>query len=207
MSEYGSDNPQPLNYANPRNRPAKPVNWILWIVLIPAVLLILWLLLIPSSRVPRDLARRVQSASNLRQIGQAILLYTGDHKGDYPDSFATILLDEDVTSPVFVSPRRSETPAAGPTTQAIAVQLIPGPHLSYVYLGRGLSANTATPDTIVAYELVGPRRDKRAVWRWTRGIFRCRGDGQDHGQGFGWEISGDYAVTLIAWIGQKPPRN
>jgi prepilin-type processing-associated H-X9-DG protein len=94
------------------------------------------------------------SASNLRCIGQAILLYTNDHRGEYPDSFQTILLNEDVTSAVFVSPARSETPAKGPTTQAIANQMAAGGHLSYIYLGRGLSGNTVKPNTIVAYEMI-----------------------------------------------------
>jgi len=97
---------------------------------------------------------RVKSASNLRQIGQAILLYGNDHQGKYPDSFQTILLNEDITSEVFVSPSRSETPASGATQQQAADQLTEGGHVSYVYLGRGLSANTVTPDTIVAYEMI-----------------------------------------------------
>jgi prepilin-type processing-associated H-X9-DG protein len=156
MSELGREDPQPLDYANPRNRPASKYGWILLFILLPAVLLLVASLLLPSLNSPHPTSPRVMSASNLRQIGQGILLYTLDHNGDYPDSFGTILLNEDVTSSVFVSPRRSETPANGPTTQAIAVQLIAGPHLSYVYLGRGLSTKTVTPNTIVAYELVGP---------------------------------------------------
>jgi prepilin-type processing-associated H-X9-DG protein len=92
------------------------------------------------------------SASNLRQIGQAILLYCNDHGGVYPDSFQTILLNEDMTGDEFVSPLTSDTPAQGATAQAAADQLAVGGHLSYVYLGRGLNAKTVTPDTIVAYE-------------------------------------------------------
>ena len=91
-----------------------------------------------------------ESASNFRQIGQAILLYTNDHHGEYPDTFQTFLLNEDVTSPVFVSPSRSETPATGPTWQAAASQMVTPGHVSYIYLGRGLSVNTVTPNTIVA---------------------------------------------------------
>jgi len=113
--------------------------------------------MLPSINSPRDSPPRVKSASNLRQIGQAILLYTNDNNGEYPDSFGTILLNEDVTSAVFVSPSRSETAANGATTRAAASQLNPGGgHVSYVYLGRGLSANMVTPDTIVAYELIAP---------------------------------------------------
>jgi prepilin-type processing-associated H-X9-DG protein len=45
------------------------------------------------------------------------------------------------------------SPATGPTTQAVADQLVAGNHLSYVYLGRGLSLTSVTPTTIVAYEI------------------------------------------------------
>jgi prepilin-type processing-associated H-X9-DG protein len=62
------------------------------------------------------------------------------------------LLNEDITSSVFVSPLTSDTPAQGATPQAIADQLVAGGHLSYVYLGRGLNAKTVTPEMIVAYE-------------------------------------------------------
>jgi prepilin-type processing-associated H-X9-DG protein len=156
MSGPDSEEPRPLDYANPRNHAGRRHYWLFLFVLIPCILLCLALFLVPAIPRSHAVSSRVRSQSNLRQIGQAILLYTDDHRGDYPDSFATILLNEDVTSAMFVSSSRSESPAAGPTTQAIAVQLVPGPHLSYVYLGRGLSANTVTPDTIVAYELIGP---------------------------------------------------
>jgi prepilin-type processing-associated H-X9-DG protein len=158
MSDADAEEPQPLDYANSRTHPARKNDWILFLILCPAALLLLAAIILPRFRpVSRAMSSpRLFSQSNLRQIGQGILLYSADHNGDYPDSFATILMNEDVTSGIFVSPRRSETPAAGPTTQAIAVQLVPGPHLSYVYLGRGLSSNTVTPDTIVAYELPGP---------------------------------------------------
>ncbi len=111
------------------------------------------LFLLPSQNKEPNTSPRVKSMSNLRQIGQAILLYTQDFNGQYPDSFGTILLNEDITSPVFVSPSRSETPASGPTTQAAADQLADSAHVSYVYLGRGFTTMTVRPDDIIAYEL------------------------------------------------------
>jgi len=121
-----------------------------------ALLLLITLLLIsiflPSLNVEPSTGPRVKSASNLRQIGQGILLYSNDHGGAYPDSFEAILLEGDFTSEVFVSPLGLDTPAAGPTPQAIADQLDAGGHLSYVYLGRGLTTKTVTDNTIIAYE-------------------------------------------------------
>ena len=150
------DPPQPLDYASPQVQRTRRPHWVLlWSLL---VLIFTWLIWSVSSLTScsgaRTTANRVKSASNLRQIGQAILLYTNDHQGEYPDSFQTIFLNEDVTSWVFVSPSRAETPAIGSTTQATAGQMGAGGHLSYVYLGRGLSANTVSPNTIVAYEMI-----------------------------------------------------
>jgi len=97
-------------------------------------------------------ANRVKSAANLRSIGQAIYLYSNDHKGDYPDSFQTLLLNEDITSGIFVNPNSNDIAAEGPTRQTIANQLaIPG-HCSYVYVGCGLNDGTVTPDTVLTYE-------------------------------------------------------
>jgi prepilin-type processing-associated H-X9-DG protein len=64
----------------------------------------------------------------------------------------TLLLHGDVTADIFVSPMSNDTPATAPTMQAIADLLTAGGHLSYVYLGRGLTTQTATAGTIVAYE-------------------------------------------------------
>ncbi|MGA2440754.1 MAG: hypothetical protein ABSH08_07335 [Tepidisphaeraceae bacterium] len=132
--------------------------WSLWIfvtfLLFFGALLARSIIIRVFSRSLRDTDTRVYSALNLRQIGQAICLYSRDNRGQYPDSFQTILLNEDITSAVFVSPARSETPANAPTTQATAAQMGAGGHVSYIYLGRGLSVNAVTPNTIVAYEMI-----------------------------------------------------
>ena len=107
----------------------------------------------PHLITTRAVNTRVKSATNLRQIGEAILLYSNDFQGQYPDSFRTILLNEDVTSDTFVSPSRDETPAGGATTRAVADDLDSGGHVSYVYLGEGLTTKTAMPETVVAYEI------------------------------------------------------
>jgi prepilin-type processing-associated H-X9-DG protein len=155
MPESGSGSPEPLDYASPRHDPPERHPWFFWPVVTLASIFILLLficLLLPDTN-SRGTAPRVMSASNLRQIGQAILLYTNDNHGQYPDSFATILMNEDITSSVFVSPSRNETAADGPTTQAVIAQMNAGGHVSYVYLGNGLSTTIVTPDTIVAYEI------------------------------------------------------
>jgi hypothetical protein len=100
---------------------------------------------------------RGMSAGNLHGIGEAIYRYADDHGGEFPDSFKTLILTQDIPTVWFVSPCRSETPAGrliDRNTQAIADQLVLGTHLSYVYMGNGLKQETATPNTVIAYELL-----------------------------------------------------
>ncbi len=91
-------------------------------------------------------------ASNLRQIGEGILLYANDHQGQYPDSFGTILLNEDIRPDVFVCPDSADEPATGATTQTTAANLTTGGHLSYIYLGSGMNSATVPANAVVAYE-------------------------------------------------------
>lgn len=159
MPESSQPPPQPLDYANPRDLPDGPVRWYLWIPI--AVCLFLLCIGLSISFVfpildgPGSVYAQQsdESAAHLRAIGQAITMYTTDHQGAYPDSFQTVLLNEAVTSDIFILPRSTDTPATGPTTQTVADQLTAGGHLSYVYLGSGLTVNTATAKTIVAYQI------------------------------------------------------
>jgi len=64
-------------------------------------------------------------------------------------------MNEDITSAVFVSPGSQDTPADGSTPQAIADNVSAGGHLSYVYLGRGLTTQTVKDDFVIAYERPG----------------------------------------------------
>jgi len=52
----------------------------------------------------------------------------------------------------FVCPSTRDTPATGPTTQAVIAELAKGGHCSYIYVGRGMTTATATSTTVVAYE-------------------------------------------------------
>ena len=87
----------------------------------------------------RERANRVKCASNLRQIGQAVLLYAHANSGHYPDSLARVLLSEDVSSEMFICPSSNSERAPGTTPQEQARHLHPGRgHCDYVYFGRGL---------------------------------------------------------------------
>ena len=86
-------------------------------------------------------------------------MYTDENHGQYPDSFQTILLNEDITADAFVCQDTNDQAAQGATTQAVAGNLMSGGHCSYVYLGSGLNSATVPADAVVAYEPVGNHSD------------------------------------------------
>ena len=51
---------------------------------------------------------------------------------------------------MLVSPFSSDTPAQGPTTQALIAQLRSGGHLSYVYIGKG-QTTSASAEAVLGY--------------------------------------------------------
>jgi prepilin-type processing-associated H-X9-DG protein len=96
-------------------------------------------------------AHRVKCASNLRQIGQAIILYANENRGALPPRLEEVLMTQDITPEVMICPSSSETPVAGGYTQQKSLNLQPGGHLSYVYLpSRGFNA--------AAYRIAGADR-------------------------------------------------
>ena len=70
-------------------------------------------ILLPSLNRARETANRVKCASNLRQIGQAILLYSNDNRGAYPRTVASAAAATDTCRPA--------APAA-PTTARTAIR-------------------------------------------------------------------------------------
>ena len=81
-------------------------------------------------------------AGSLRQIGQAIYLYAKDHQGRCPDRFEDLLLTTEINSYSFYCLSSRDTPAPGATSREQAANLSTGGHLSYVYVGKGLTIDT-----------------------------------------------------------------
>ena len=148
-----------LGDVSPERRRAG-LGCLVWAVGILVIGGMLSAVMLPSLCRAREPANRVKCGSNLRQIGQAILLYAQAHGGQYPPSLAVIPSVEDVTAEVMVCPssndeRASATDAGGVVAELAAAEAnSPGhkPCLSYVYAGRSLTEKTATGTTIVAYE-------------------------------------------------------
>jgi len=102
---------------------------------------------------PHVESNRLWCASRLRQIGLACVMYANTQpNGEFPDSLQTMLKYTDITAEAFVCPSTSDTmaTAAGP--------LSPG-HVSYVYLGRGMTNNLAS-SVVLAYEPLSNHADE-----------------------------------------------
>jgi prepilin-type processing-associated H-X9-DG protein len=112
-------------------------------------------ILLPSLNRARETANRVKCASNERQIGLAILLYSNENKGKYPPDLGTLLRTQDITIDVFVCPTSDDAVPAGVRTGGMDAQVKwVNENSSYVYVGAGMNFNAAA-DTVVLYEKTG----------------------------------------------------
>ena len=108
-------------------------------------------ILLPSFSKARETANRAKSASNLHQIGLAILLYQQDNNQKFPDDLGVLVNAEQIGAEVFLSPGTDHAvPAefAGMTAEEKAKWV--DENSDYVFLGKGQKNPDAT--FIVAYE-------------------------------------------------------
>lgn len=108
---------------------------------------------LPSLNQSRMVANRVKSASNLRQIGLAMQLYANENKGKFPTTMGELLLTQDITIDVFVSP---ETMTRAPLEKNKEEQALwVSKDSDYEYIGGGKTVR-AGADVIMAYEKFRP---------------------------------------------------
>ncbi len=98
---------------------------------------VIWIALgIPGMSGAEDAADRTKSATNLRQIGQGILLYSNENKGNYPPDLATLVKAQTLTDEIVKSP-------FGPAKD--------GNDIVYLHFA-GMSNKNATAEVIIAYD-------------------------------------------------------
>jgi prepilin-type processing-associated H-X9-DG protein len=155
---------QPLEYASPierggRSRRFRPVVVVIALGAIGLLILPVLLLALQGGAVR---APRVESLSNLRQIGIAVFDYTGDY-GKYPDGLVDLLDQKYISPGAFISPLDSSaTPARGNTVAAMIADFNKGGHCSYVYLTMGSQLHPQRPsEVVVCYE---PMSSKSGPW-------------------------------------------
>jgi prepilin-type processing-associated H-X9-DG protein len=108
---------------------------------------------LPSLARARVSANRVKSASNLRQIGQAMLLYSNENKGKFPKTAGELLLTQDITVEVFVNPETKTRAPRNKPPEELATWI--NTSSDYEYLGAGRT-NTTPADVVVAHEKFRP---------------------------------------------------
>jgi prepilin-type processing-associated H-X9-DG protein len=152
-------------------------------------------LLSPGGGHPRERGNRVKCASNLKQIGTSIFLYLNDHPGPLPPDLGSLIIATDMTSQMYVCPSTDDVPAGGADPQAVVQTLLSEKdHMSYVYLGAGMTADKLTFDQILAYEPLSNHAGE--------GINVLYGDG--HAQWFDKKQAAHVIAELQA--GHNPPR-
>jgi hypothetical protein len=71
-------------------------------------------IMVPALMRARDAANQVKSASNLRMLGQSVLLYSNENNGKYPDKLEDLKSQFDFGSPTFddvtKNPRSTDKP-------------------------------------------------------------------------------------------------
>jgi hypothetical protein len=111
-------------------------------------------ILIPSMGRARMPANVIKCGSNFRQIGQSLAEYTQAFGGRYPDYIEQILW-QDVWSDLLTCPSSEEIAARGNTPAEVMAKIASERgHVSYTYIGRGLTSNVA-PETVLLFEPLG----------------------------------------------------
>ncbi len=153
--------PSPLapavpDYASPPPRRRWVPRGLLTAVAVVGGLALLVSILLPNLCKSRETANRAKCASNLHQIGLAILLYQQDHAGQYPDTLGRLVENEQIGAEVFVCPSSNDEKSPADKPEAIAADIDAGPakhHCSYLYFGRGLTDKTVADTTVIACDV------------------------------------------------------
>jgi prepilin-type processing-associated H-X9-DG protein len=108
---------------------------------------------LPALARSRVNASQVRSASNLRQVGLAMMLYANENNGKFPKTPGELLLTQDITVDVFVNPATKKKAPRDLNKEEQAAWV--NKEGDYVYLGAGRDITTPA-DVVVAHEKFRP---------------------------------------------------
>lgn len=101
---------------------------------------------------------------NLRMIAVGIMMYASEHNGVLPAQLGDLFVGPYLEPRAFCCPLSTDTPAQGNTPAELAADFAKGGHLSYVYVGQGLTMKQLNSTIVLAFEPPGRHgQGKKAV--------------------------------------------
>lgn len=154
--------PAPTHPPAPAGPPRRSSGWATGLLTFGGAAVVIGLLLavlLPPLNRAREQSRRATCATNMRQLGQAMMIYASVNNGRFPDRLDRLLAY--VGAGTLVCPSTNHTPVAGQTPQIQAANLAAGGHASYVYVGDSYTtaALINSSNTVVLYEPLGDHGD------------------------------------------------
>lgn len=132
-------------------------------MVVAPVLLLMISIMLPALNRAREQANRVKCASNMRQLGNVMMLYANANRGHFPEKLEDVLQVDPTLSPTaFVCPSDDKAPPSATSIQTEAHEIAAGQHCSYIYVGNELTVN-ASPDTVLLYEPLADHHQEGAT--------------------------------------------
>ena len=140
-----------LEYRSRERRRVLPlIFWLICALVLATLAISLWKFVSTGRR--GDGSPRLRCASNLVQVGQAILLYANDYHDQMPPDFAVLPSTEDIWTDVFTCPATDDVKTSATQPAAIRADFAAGGHCSYVYVDGYATYSTLAPTDVVAFE-------------------------------------------------------
>ena len=111
-------------------------------------------ILLPSLNRARETANRVKCASNLRQIGQGLLLHSNENRGFYPRSLGELVKTQDMGAEVFFCPSGSN-PILPHSNELDDLITWADETCHYEFLAAELASDEIGPEVIIVIEREG----------------------------------------------------
>jgi hypothetical protein len=108
---------------------------------------------LPSLNRSRMTANRVKDATNLRQIGQAMMIYANGNKGKFPATPGELFLTQDLNIDIFINPEMHTAAPVGNDKEELAQWI--NQSGGYTYLAAG-KTDPAGPEVVLAHDKIRP---------------------------------------------------